>query len=164
MVAEDQADEPREERGGTDGQDRPDRDAGLADTDEEGRLVGGRRERRGEERTARPAEVRDGRADPRGRDRGEGEAADQDADRADGGRGQGAVEQGLRGPGRAPEGGPGGEEERPGPAVGAGRGPGRRAQKVALSPQAQDPDEFGLSIENPEASSDSFQSMVAPVR
>jgi hypothetical protein len=35
-------------------------------------------------------------------------------------------------------------------------------QKVALSPQAHDPEALGFSIENPEASSDSFQSMTAP--
>lgn len=37
-------------------------------------------------------------------------------------------------------------------------------QKVALSPQAQEPEEFGFSMEKPEASSDSFQSMTVPER
>ncbi len=38
------------------------------------------------------------------------------------------------------------------------------AQKVALSPQAQEPEEFGFSMAKPEASRDSFQSMTAPER
>jgi len=43
-------------------------------------------------------------------------------------------------------------------------GPLLDAQKVALSPQAQEPEEFGFSMEKPDASSDSFQSMTAPER
>lgn len=35
-------------------------------------------------------------------------------------------------------------------------------QKVELSPHAHEPEAFGFSIEKPEASRDSFQSMTAP--
>jgi hypothetical protein len=38
------------------------------------------------------------------------------------------------------------------------------AQKVALSPQAQEPEEFGFSMEKPEASRLSFQSITEPWR
>lgn len=39
---------------------------------------------------------------------------------------------------------------------------GASGQKLALSPQAQPPDALGFSIENPDASRLSFQSMTAP--
>lgn len=53
-----------------------------------------------------------------------------------------------------------------GPSVVVWCGSGSRAarcdQKVALSPQAQEPEALGFSMEKPLASSDSFQSMTAP--
>ena len=72
------------------------------------------------------------------------------------------TEERLRRTGGPPQGRAEEDEERTG-AERAG-GPQVRAQKVALSPQAQEPDELGFSMENPDASSDSFQSMTAPER
>jgi len=95
----------------------------------------------------------------------ERDATDHESQEADRERRDGDTDEGARRPGRSPQ-DRGGDDE-PGCARGV-RGArttrGEGAQKVALSPQAHEPDEFGLSMEKPEASSDSFQSIVAPVR
>ena len=52
--------------------------------------------------------------------------------------------------------------ETAGPRAARPRGDPTVDQNVALSPQAQEPEEFGFSMEKPEASKLSFQSITEP--
>lgn len=157
----------REERCGTDGEDGADGDTEFAHAGEEGELVGEHRGRGEEQRDARREQRGGAAAHTRECDSDEHAATEDRTQSADDERWERAVEQFLRSTGRAPEDSTSEDEER---SASSGRRVGPLgpvatcAQKVALSPQAQEPDEFGFSMENPEASRDSFQSITAPER